>query len=307
MQILYALEQIRTPFWNAVLGAVTYLGHETFAIGAALFIYWCVSKKWGCFTLIVTFFGLYLNQFAKIVCRISRPWVQHPDFTIVESARAAAEGYSFPSGHTANVAGTLGSVARFTKKKWLRWVCIAVIALVGFSRMYLGVHFPSDVLFSLAVGAVLVFGLYPVYAQGQGISRRIRVTFLLTAALSVGFLLFVNLRAWPADIETVNLVSARKNSWLMLGLCLGMIVGIYFDKNVIDFRVKAPWWAQILKTVLGLALVLAVKSGLKAIFPSALWWTAPRYFLVAVFASCVWPLTFPWFARGCRRKKPEAA
>ena len=58
MQILYALEQIRTPFWNDVLGALTYLGHETFAIGAALFIYWCVSKKWGCFTLIVTFFGL---------------------------------------------------------------------------------------------------------------------------------------------------------------------------------------------------------------------------------------------------------
>ena len=305
MEILYALEGIRTPFLDSFFGAFTYLGSETLPIAAALFIYWCISKKWGCYSLIVTFFSLYINQFAKILCQVSRPWVAHPDFTIVESARAAAEGYSFPSGHTANITASLGSWARFSKKKWLRILFVLLIALVSFSRMYLGVHYPSDVLFSLAVGIALIFLLYPIYAKGDGISLRIRVTFLLSIVLSIAFVLFVNYHSWPADIQIENLTSARKNSFLMSGLCAGMIVGIYFDKNVIDFRVKAPWWAQILKTAFGLALVLALKSALKAILPDALWWTAPRYFLTAVFASCVWPLTFPWFARGCKRKPHE--
>ena len=307
MEILYFLEKIRTPFLDAVLSTVTHLGEETLAIAAALFLYWCVSKKWGCYSLLVTFFGLFLNQSAKIICRVSRPWVAHPGFTIVESARAQAAGYSFPSGHTANITGMLGSWARFTKKKWLRVIFLVLIAVVSFSRMYLGVHYPSDVLFSLVVGVLLIFLLYRLYEKGEGISVRLRISFLLALVLSILFILFVQLHVWPADIEIDNLISAQKNSWLMAGLCAGMIVGIYFDKNVIDFRVKAPWWAQILKTVIGLALVMALKSGLKLIFPDDLWWTAPRYFLSAVFATCVWPLTFPWFARGCRRKAESAA
>ena len=306
MQILYFLEGIRTPFLSSLLSAVTHLGEETLAIGVALFLYWCVSKKWGCYSLLVTFFSLYLNQFAKILCQVSRPWVAHPGFTIVESAREQATGYSFPSGHTANITGTLGSWARFTKKKWLRVIFLVIIAVVSFSRLYLGVHYPSDVLFSLVVGALLIFGLYRVYEKGEGISKRFRVSFFITILLSLAFVLFLQLHTWPADIEVENLSSARKNSYLMVGLCAGMIVGIYFDKNVIDFRVKAPWWAQILKTGIGLVLVVALKAALKAIFPAALWWTAPRYFLTAVFASCVWPLSFPWFARGCKRK-PKAA
>lgn len=303
MQILYFLESIRTPFWDAVLGGITYLGYETVTIAVPLFIYWCVSKKWGCYTLLVSFFSLYINQVAKILCRVSRPWVAHPGFTIVENARAAAEGYSFPSGNTADAVCTLGSWSMFTKKEWLRIVFIVLIALVSFSRLYLGVNYPADVLFSLVVSAALVFALYALYSRGEGISRRFRYSFFLVALLSFVFVLFVNLHAWPADIEIENLLSARKNGYLMAGISLAMLIGIYFDKNVIDFRVKAPWWAQILKTGFGLALVLAIKSGLKLILPDALWWTAVRYFIATVFATCVWPLTFPWFARGCKRKK----
>jgi len=307
MDILYYLESIRRPLWDTVLGTVTYLGDETFAIAAALFIYWCISKKWGCYTLIVMFFSLFLNQTAKILCRVSRPWVRDPGFTIVESARARAEGYAFPSGHTANITGTLGCLARFERKKWLTALCIVLIAVVSFSRMYLGVHYPTDVLFSLVVGVVLIFALYPLYAKGEHVSRRIILTFCLCVVLSLIFVVFLRLHVWPEDIEVENLTAARKNSFLMVGLCLGMIVGILFDKKYLDFHTAAPWWAQLLKTLLGLVLVVGIKSGLKLVFPAALWWTAPRYFLTAVFATCVWPLTFPWFARGCKGKQAVSA
>ena len=135
MPILYALEQLRTPFLDAALGALTYLGHELIFIVVAIILYWCVSKKWGYYFLCVGFFGTLANQFAKIVCRIPRPWVMDPGFTIVENARAAATGYSFPSGHTAGIVGTMGCLGRIAKKTWVRIVCVVVILLVGFSRL----------------------------------------------------------------------------------------------------------------------------------------------------------------------------
>ena len=63
MQFLYFLESIRTPFWDAVMGSVTYLGYETVTIAIPLFIYWCISKKWGCYTLLVSFFFRFFLRF----------------------------------------------------------------------------------------------------------------------------------------------------------------------------------------------------------------------------------------------------
>ena len=67
------------------------------------------------------------------------------------------------------------------------------------------------------------------------------------------------------------------------------------------------WWAQILKVVLGLALVLGLKAGLKPVFNAICGGhqiaTALRYGTIVLFAACVWPLTFPWFQKGCPMKK----
>ena len=94
MQLLYALESIRTPVWNALMSAVTHLGEETVFMAAALFVFWCVGKRQGYYLLAVGFAGTVLNQFLKLLFRIPRPWVLDENFTIVESARAQAEQLS---------------------------------------------------------------------------------------------------------------------------------------------------------------------------------------------------------------------
>ena len=76
-----------------------------------------IDKKQGYFILAVGFLGTIINQFLKLIFRIPRPWVQNPEFTLVESARAEATGYSLPSGHTQNGVGVFGSVARVNKNK----------------------------------------------------------------------------------------------------------------------------------------------------------------------------------------------
>ena len=88
MQLLYALAELRTPFLDALLGALTNCGGELVFMAAAIIVFWCVSKSCGYYMLTVGFVGTIVNQFLKLVFRIPRPWVKDPDFQIVESARA---------------------------------------------------------------------------------------------------------------------------------------------------------------------------------------------------------------------------
>ena len=76
MNLLYALESVRTPFWDAVFSAVTHLGEETVFMVAAILIFWCVSKQEGYYLLLMGFFGTVVNQFLKLLFRIPRPWVR---------------------------------------------------------------------------------------------------------------------------------------------------------------------------------------------------------------------------------------
>lgn len=99
MELLYWFESIRNPALNIIMSLVTHLGEETFFMVGALFMFWCVDKRRGYYLLSVGFAGVLLNQWLKIVCRVPRPWVKDPNFTIVGSAKAGAAGYSFPSGH----------------------------------------------------------------------------------------------------------------------------------------------------------------------------------------------------------------
>ena len=163
MKVLYFFESIRNPFLDAIMTAFTYLGSEIAFIVFALIVYWCVDKKRGFFVLSVGYIGVIINQLLKIIFMVPRPWVIDKDFTIVESARADAEGYSFPSGHTQNAVGTYGSIARFLKKRWSTIVSIVLIIAIAVSRMYLGVHTPLDVGVSILIGTALVFGLYPIF------------------------------------------------------------------------------------------------------------------------------------------------
>ena len=158
MEFLYLLEKLRNPVLDNFMLLVTTFGEETAFLVAALIVFWCVDKNRGYYVLAVGFFGNILNQFLKLLCRVPRPWVRDPNFTIVEAAREEASGYSFPSGHSQTAVGTFGSLAAAGKNKILRWVFIAIAVLVPLSRMYLGVHTPADVLVGSGCALAMIFG-----------------------------------------------------------------------------------------------------------------------------------------------------
>lgn len=298
MSFLYWLEGIRIPGLNEFMLLITQLGEETAFLVAALILFWCVNKYFGYYVLSVGFIGTLANQFMKLWFRIPRPWVLDSNFTILEQAREAASGYSFPSGHTQNAVGTFGSIACTVKTKWVRIAAIVVAVLVPFSRMYIGVHTPLDVLVAAAIAIILLLILKPVVLGNT--KRNMPILLVVMSVLGISYLCFVALYPFPADIDQHNLASGLKNAYTLFGALLGMLVVYIVDEKWIHFTTKAVWWAQLIKVAFGLVLVLAVKSGLKTPLNMLLGESigrAIRYFLIVIVAGIVWPLTFRWFGK----------
>lgn len=305
MKVLYALESIRTPWLDTVMAAITHLGEETVFMVAALFVFWCVSKRHGYYLLAIGFAGTVLNQFLKLLFRIPRPWVLDSDFTIVESARAQATGYSFPSGHSQNAIGTFGGIARFTRRKWVRVAAIVAAVLVPLSRMYLGVHTPLDVGVAAVIAVALVFALYPLMERSDSRHDVMGAVLAVMLALAVGYLLFVSLYPFPADVDAANLASGVENAWKLLGATVGMLVGWWLDVRFIHFDTSAVWYVQLIKLVGGLALLLGIRAALKAPLAAALGagaGGAVRYGVMVLFAAAVWPMVFAPLCRALEKR-----
>lgn len=293
MGFLYLLEKIRMPGLNELMLAVTKLGEETAFLVIALIVFWCVDKKNGYYVMAVGFLGTMLNQILKLACRVPRPWVLDPNFTILEQAREAAAGYSFPSGHTQSAVGTFGCLAATADKKWWRNLCILLAVLVGFSRMYIGVHTPSDVLVGAGMACMLVALLKKPTVEGD--HSRMKAVIAVMLAVSVVFLLYVSFWNFPSDMDAHNMESGTKNAYTMIGCLSGVAIVYLVDRKYLQFPVEAVWWVQILKIMVGLLLVLAVKEGLRTplelvlpVYPAR----AVRYFLIVIMAGAIWPMSF---------------
>lgn len=301
MELLYTLENIRTPLLDTVMGLVTNLGGEAVFIAAAIIVFWCLSKSCGYYMMTVGFAGTIINQFLKLWFHIPRPWVKDPGFTIVESARAEATGYSFPSGHTQNAFAVFGAPARYFKSTALRIVLVLLIALTAFSRMYVGVHTPLDVGVSLIVGTVLVFVIYPFFRDMDRSPKKVYIIFGIFIVMAAAFVVFVKLYDFPADIDTDNYASGLKNAYMILFCAVGLLLTFYVDTKYVRFPTQAVWWAQIIKVVAGLGILLALKAVLKApllaLFGGHSVAHGVRYFIVILFAGILWPMTFKYFAR----------
>ncbi len=300
MEILHLLEHIRFPLLNELMLLITHLGEEIPFLVAALILFWCVDKYQGYYVLGVGLFGNMANQFLKITCQVPRPWVKDPTLNTLEAAKPEATGYSFPSGHSQTAVGYLGSIAQANKNKILRAVCIVFMVLVPFSRMYLGVHYPSDVLMGSGMALAMVAVLKPLLLDRH---QNIPWFFGAMLVLNAAYLLYVQLGNFPAG-ENYN--AAVKNGYTFLGCFSGVLVVYLVDEKKFRFRTDAIWWAQILKAVLGLGAVLIVKEGTRSlleailpVYPAR----AVRYFLVVLMAGILWPLTFAWFSRLGRKEQ----
>ena len=300
MEFLHLLRDISTPVLDKIFLAITFLGDETFFIIIGLFVFWCVDKYEGYFVLSVGFIGTIINQFLKILCRVPRPWIKDPSLSVAEGAKSGAGGFSFPSGHTQSSVGTFGSIAVFAKSRALKIAAIALCVLIPFSRMYLGVHTPQDVIVSLVLAILIIATLRPIIKRGREKNSYMWGLIIFMTALAASFLIYMEFFC-PETLDEYNRTHAYENSYTLMGCILGFAAIFFLDTRYLHFSTEAPPIAQSLKLVLGAALVFALKEGLKIplsfLVPHEGLARLIRYFLMVVAAGGLWPLTFPFFSK----------
>lgn len=286
MEFLHTLQELRTPFWNEFFQIVTRLGEELFLMAVLGIMYWCVHKEFA-YRLGFSFFmsGLAV-QTMKITFRVSRPWVRDPSLQPVGGAEHAATGYSFPSGHTQTASSLYGTFLWKAKRWWLKAIFAAVIALVAFSRMYLGVHTPADVLAAMCVTILLTGAVNIAYDKGIFTEHKKAVMYGVIALSAVSMI-------YAKVLQLQGIVSVEKVADSVKAAAAGIAFGIgwYLETTYINFpvRTKKPWH-QAVKLLAGLVGVIIIKSGIKNVFGETLFVDGVRYFLLVLWVTYLYPL-----------------
>lgn len=287
MDFLRALAEIRTPVLDKLFQIITYCGQELVAIAIICIFFWCIDKDFG-YKMGFSFFAAgMLVQGLKITFRIDRPWVIDPDFKAVDSAVPAATGYSFPSGHTQCSTTLFGSLAFYFKNAWLKVLCVIAFLAVGFSRMYLGVHQPKDVIVAMALALITLVIFNFLFDKINNTTKYDWIILLCLSLVSLGLIIY-SLVLTEKGIITLPKYSLDccKSGGAGLGFAFGWFIERKYIKY--DHRTKSVW-TQILKVAVGLAIALLLKEIPKMLFDDTAVVGAIRYAVVTFWCVAAYP------------------
>lgn len=279
LQFLKFLEGIRSGVLNAVFEGITILGEETLMILLVVTLWFAVDKRLAQKLLFITASSLCVNGIIKNIAKVPRPFTKGISCVREDTAT----GYSFPSGHTQGFATWSTAFAVKFRKIWFSILVGVLILLVGFSRMYLGAHYPTDVI----VGILLGVGLAVL---GSVLFEKVRDTKkLYLAALIVFAPFFIYFLFEPEHLFA--------DSYKTYGMLCGLTLVAVLDEKSKPLSFEAPWWKKVLRIVIGVAVALVLKEGIKAlnvfdIMQISLLFDAIRYFVVVFAVGFLCPLLF---------------
>lgn len=321
MEFLYLLEKIRTPILNAFFSVFTQFGDEIIALGIICIIFWCVNKNLG-YEMGFSFFAAgMLVQALKITFRIDRPWDLDKNFlpvgsspddltkiSVVDSFMAKvkedASGYSFPSGHTQCATALYSSLAMFFKKTWLKILCVVMFLLVAFSRMYLGVHTPNDVIVSMVLTLICVIVMHSVFSKIENNKKYDLAIAFVLAGVSVAVMVYSIILDVTNVIDSEYALDCCKTG----GAGLGFAIGWFIERKWINFDVKTnKLWHQFVKLIVGIGVALLLKELPKIVFGALIEESVLAEQVIGMFRYAlvtIWVVgVFPYFIKKLCNKK----
>ena len=272
---LLFLQNLRIGMNDAWTPFFEWLSH--FAVSGLILlpaiIYWCVDKRKGLFIFMTTSVCLVVNSVIKLTACVYRPWIRDARITPAGDAIREATGYSFPSGHTAASTPMLGGTAMcFKEKKAVPPVCVLLILMVAFSRNYLGVHTPQDVLVALTLSAVCLYFMRKLFLHLEEHPEQEDKWLLIFFLVSAAAFVYVTVKPYPMEyVDGKLLVDPKlmmrdgyKDFGQMCALCLGR----YVEKHYVRFRPAGLNAKGIAIAVAGLIPVILVRKVLDKVLVS---------------------------------------
>jgi len=287
LDLIVAIQQVHGPALHDIFRAITFMGGEGFYLLLLPLLLWCVDFGLGARLAVLFLLSSYLNTDLKDLFRQPRPFDLAPRVRL-----SSAEGYGLPSGHAQSAVIVWGAIAAWARKAWFWVAAIGLMALIGFSRIYLGVHFPTDVLAGWAIGAVLLSLHLDLQA---GVEKRL-------AELGLGMRISLAL-ALPLVLLLIHPV---KDTIAPMAALAGVGVGLALTRRGTAFSASGPWWQRAVRFLIGGTTVLALYLGLEVLFPGqesvlSLPFGFLRYGLMGVWIS----LGAPWLFRLLRLAAEE--
>ena len=249
IEFIVAVQVIRSPLLDAFFQGVTFLGDAEFYLLLAPIFIWCVDYRLGARLGVVFLASSYLNAFVKNLLAQPRPCALEPEVCVVE-----AEGHGLPSGHSQNAVVFWGIIAHWVGQAWAWAVAILLMVLIGFSRVYLGVHFLTDVLAGWAIGIVILAIFIAFDARIESWLGSLSLTVQLALALAIPLLL---LALHPTEV-TVQIA----------GALMGLAIGIALTMRYLKYDAGGPLWKRAARFLVGVAIVAAIFFGLRLVFPA---------------------------------------
>lgn len=269
MHIIEILQSIRTPTLDLLFKALTLLGNQQFYVLLLPVAYWTWRKQTMQQLTVLLLVSFALNAFLKNALALPRPpLVYH---------LVNAEGYGLPSGHAQGAITLWGFVWLSTSKKWLRWLTGFLIVGIALSRIYLGVHYPRDVVAGLVLGGIWL-GLFWYFKD------RIWEHWHLSP--------FISISALFGGVALLVLTTPTRFGGTVGGVVLGMFSGMLLDNTYLRFYPMTSLRNNLMKTVVGIIGILVLYTGLKLIFPGSIIYRVIRYTFLGLWLGLLAPWLF---------------
>lgn len=283
------IQQYSTPILDSFFRAITFMGDEEYYILSIPLLFWLYDKKFALRFGMFFLLNAYINSFLKHIWKVPRP--------PAELHKIEQGGYSFPSGHAQGNTSFWGYLAVQLRKRWAYIAAAVLFCLVAFSRVYLGVHFPSDIIVGILVGLAWIT-IYEIIARKVKVQLNLWQWFLASAVFCAVMLILHPLGDGP----------------LTMGFLLGALWGYKLEADYVGFIVKGSWIQSILKAAIGIALLFGLRMGLKPALMALLGnpeegvglyhaATFIRYFVMGIWVA----LGAPWLFRLIRLENREQA
>lgn len=249
LPLMLFLQNLRTPFMTKIVEFVTSFGEQTIVIGVLVILFWCVDKKKGYFVATAVLLSTVTMQFLKAVFRVPRPFMEYPDLIIGERQQTAT-GYSFPSGHSTTASSFYGGLFKAFKQKWIRAIALALMIAIPLTRLYLGVHWPMDVIVGTFIGLffsiIMAKTILKIYNNDKLFYRVgfIVPIILFPVCISLGIAL-----DWT-EIDQRAVHNLMQNC----AITAGMFLGASLERRHVSFKVTGTILKRVKNLVLGILM-----------------------------------------------------
>ena len=243
------VQQIHGPVLDSIFRIITFLGTERFYLLLLPLIFWCVDFGLGARLAVILLLSVYFNFGLKDLLQQPRPFDIDPSVQLSDT-----QGYGLPSGHAQSSVVVWGFIATRINKTWFRMVAILLVILIGFSRIFLGVHFPTDVLAGWVVG-VIILG---VYLTARPVLERKLLELSLGMQMLVALVLPLALMA----------IRPTEGTIFPMAILAGTGVGLTLTRRYVSFVVIGSWWRRTLRFLIGGSVVFALYLSIRVAFSS---------------------------------------